>query len=716
MKRFFIVISFAVLFITSSFAQEGMWLLSQINQLDLKSKGLQIETKDIYDPSNPSLVNAILQLDGGSASFVSPEGLVVTNHHVGYAALQRSSSKDHDYITNGFLAMNKSEEMQAPGYVARSLIKMKDVTDEILPAVQGITEPNKYEEAVNKKINEMTDEIEKGKDDIDATVAEMYNGKQYVLFVYKTFHDIRIVYAPPLSIGNYGGEIDNWMWPRHTGDFTFVRVYVSPDGKGSNYSPDNVPYKPKVWLKVAKTNLKDGDLTFIMGFPGFTTRYRTSNSVAWNMKYNYPFTIKQFGDVINLMDELTKDSPEGQIKVANLKKGLANTMKNYEGKLEGMTKSNFLQKKIQFEKELMEFINSKPELKAKYGDILDNIKEQYSILLKTKDKSNLLNYYGFLSGTLSGIGYQIYQTAKEREKPEDQRLPGYSDKAIQQRIDGLRFQYGSYYEPVDKALLVRYLKKAAALPEDQKIKGLDYILNADNYMSIEQFVDKAYGESKLSDPEYAKKLFSMSLSDLKNSNDPFIKLAINITPELGEIQQINIAFGNNITELRKRYIDAVYEWKGKTLYPDANGTIRFTWGYVKGYSPRDAVWYKPFTTLKGVVEKNTGEVPFNMPEKLGELYANKDFGNWEDPKLGDVPVAFLNQCDITGGNSGSPVMNAKGELVGLAFDGDYEALIGDWQYDAEKQRTISVDINYVLFITDKFAHAENILKEMGVAD
>lgn len=715
MKKIIVLFVFVVLFISSSFAQEGMWLLNQINQLDLNSKGLQITAKDIYNPSNPSLANAILQLDGGSASFVSPEGLIVTNHHVGYAALQRASSKDHDYIKNGFLAMNKSEEMEAPGYVARNLIKMQDVTDQILSVVKGITDPNKYEEAVNKKISEMTDAIEKDNDDIDATVAEMYNGKQYILFVYKTFHDIRIVYAPPLSIGNYGGEIDNWMWPRHTGDFTFMRVYVSPDGDGSKYSPDNVPYKPKVWLKVAKSDVKDGDFTFIMGFPGFTTRYRTSNSVNWNMKYNYPFVIKEFGEIINLMDELTKNSPEGKIKVANLEKGLANTMKNNEGKLEGMTKSNFLAKKIKFEKELMQFINSKPDLKAKYGDILDKIKEQYSILLQSKDKNNLLNYYGFLSGTLSGIGNLIYRTAVEKEKPEDQRLPGFSDKAIQQRIDNLQFQYSNYFEPVDKAMLVKYLKEAAALPEGQRIKGFEYITNNDSYTSIEQFVDKAYNESKLSDPEYAKKLFSLSLDDLKNCDDPFIKMAINISPELKEVQQSNITFGNNITELRKRYIDAVYAWKGKTLYPDANGTIRFTWGYVKGYSPRDAVWYNPITTLKGVVEKNTGKEPFNMPEKLGELYKNKDFGKWEDPVLGDVPVAFLNQCDITGGNSGSPVMNANGELVGLAFDGDYEALIGDWQYDTEKQRTISVDIDYVLFITDKFAHADYLLDEMGVA-
>ena len=715
MKKIIVLFVFVVLFISSSFAQEGMWLLNQINQLDLNSKGLQITAKDIYNPSNPSLANAILQLDGGSASFVSPEGLIVTNHHVGYAALQRASSKDHDYIKNGFLAMNKSEEMEAPGYVARNLIKMQDVTDQILSVVKGITDPNKYEEAVNKKISEMTDAIEKDNDDIDATVAEMYNGKQYILFVYKTFHDIRIVYAPPLSIGNYGGEIDNWMWPRHTGDFTFMRVYVSPDGDGSKYSPDNVPYKPKVWLKVAKSDVKDGDFTFIMGFPGFTTRYRTSNSVNWNMKYNYPFVIKEFGEIINLMDELTKNSPEGKIKVANLEKGLANTMKNNEGKLEGMTKSNFLAKKIKFEKELMQFINSKPDLKAKYGDILDKIKEQYSILLQSKDKNNLLNYYGFLSGTLSGIGNLIYRTAVEKEKPEDQRLPGFSDKAIQQRIDNLQFQYSNYFEPVDKAMFVKYLKEAAALPEGQRIKGFEYITNNDSYTSIEQFVDKAYNESKLSDPEYAKKLFSLSLDDLKNCDDPFIKMAINISPELKEVQQSNITFGNNITELRKRYIDAVYAWKGKTLYPDANGTIRFTWGYVKGYSPRDAVWYNPITTLKGVVEKNTGKEPFNMPEKLGELYKNKDFGKWEDPVLGDVPVAFLNQCDITGGNSGSPVMNANGELVGLAFDGDYEALIGDWQYDTEKQRTISVDIDYVLFITDKFAHADYLLDEMGVA-
>ncbi|MFC2102715.1 S46 family peptidase [Bacteroidota bacterium] len=713
MKKGLFTIFCSILLVLAVSAQEGMWLLNQIDQLNLKEAGLEISTSQIYNPGQPAIANGVVQLGGGTASFVSPEGLLLTNHHVAYTALQRASDVESNYLTDGFLAREKSKEIQAPGYEARILVEMKDVTDVVLGAAKGVKDLEERDRKINETSESITKKIEDAKSDADARVVSMYNGKQYFLFIYKVLKDIRIVYSPPLSIGNYGGEIDNWMWPRHTGDFSFLRAYAAPDGTGAAYSEENVPYKPEVWLNVATKPLEKGDLTFVVGFPGSTTRYRTSNSAAWNLTENYPFSIANFGAIINLAEELTMDDPAGALKVANLTKGLANAMKNYQGKVDGMTRTKYVQRKKEFEKEFTAWVNSTPETKAKYGTILDDIKAQYQVIKKTKDRDNLLGLFQGLAGTRSNVAFYAYLIATERAKPVEERLPGFSDQMVDNLIRGLQYTYNDYYEPFDKALLVRTLKQVNELPDGQRIESLEYIFNTPN-QSIESFVDEAYMNSKLDDLEYVKTLTDKSTDELKALNDPIITMMANLYQYIEENREMNNSFGTIVIDLRKQYIDALYEWKGSALYPDANGTIRFTYGPIKGYSPQDAVWYAPFSTLEGVVEKNTGIVPFNAPQKLIKLYETSDFGKWADPQLKDVPVAFLHRCDITGGNSGSPVMNARGEVIGVCFDGNYEAMISDWQYDYEIQRTISVDIRYVLFITEKFADAGFILKEMGV--
>jgi len=713
MKKSVPLVCLLFTFIFQLHAQEGMWLLSQINQLDLNKKGLQIAVGDVYSKDKSSIADAIVQLGGGTASFVSKDGLLITNHHVAYSALQRASSVNSDYLINGFLANNRSEEIKAPGYHARLLIEMKDVTSEVLEVAKGISDPMEKNKKIEEKIAKMTEAITKDKDDIAASVSEMYNGKQYILFVHKVFKDVRIVYAPPSSVGNYGGEIDNWMWPRHTGDFSFLRVYCAPDGSGKEYAADNVPYHPKVWLKTAKEFLKDGDFNFIIGYPGSTTRYRSSTSVYWNEHYNYPFSIKNFQEIIDLCDQLTKDNREGQLKVASLTKGLANAMKNYQGKVDGMKKTHFYEKKLAFEKGFVTWANSKPETKAKYADILTKEKAEYTILEGTKDRDNVFGILQGLAGTPLSVSEQILYFAQEREKPEEERDPGFSEEVVDQNIEGLQYAYANYFEPVEKALMVRALNMVKELPPDQRITGLEYIFN-DPSKTINQFVDEAFKSSKLTDINYAKTLFKKSVKELQELNDPFLNMALSIDPMATDIQNTNKKFAANVTEIRKTYLNGLYEWKGINMYPDANSTKRFTWGKIKGYKPANAVWYYPFTSLEGVVEKNTGSEPFNAPASLIDLYNKKEFGRWVNPELKDVPLAFLNQCDITGGNSGSPVLNAKGEICGVAFDGNYEAMISDWQYDYTLQRCICVDIHYVLFITEKIGKAGFLLEEMGV--
>ena len=713
MKRFFIVCTLLCIWLIKVNAQEGMWLLSQLDKLELNKKGIQLTVDEIYSKDKPSVHNAIVQLGGGTASFVSSDGLLITNHHVAFSAIQRVSSVNSDYLQNGFLASKRSDEIKAPGYQALLLTDMKDVTEEVTAVGKGIADPTEKNKKVNEKIVQMSDAIKKGKEDVLVNIAQNFNGRQYIQYVYKVFKDIRIVYAPPMSVGNYGGETDNWMWPRHTADFSFMRVYVAPDGSGNEYSETNVPYRPKVWLKVAKNFLKDNDITFVIGYPGQTTRYRSATSVHWNETINYPFSISNYGEIIDLLDEVTKNSHEGDIKVASLKKGLANTMKNYQGKVEGMKKTRFYEKKLAYEKDFVAWANSKPETKAKYADILEREKKEYVILEKTKNRDNIFGIFQGLAGIPLSVAQQAIYLAGQMDKPENERDPGFSKEAIDQSIEGLQYTYANYFEPAEKALMVRALKMAKELPGDQRITGLEYVFG-NSSVPVEKFVDDAFSSSKLIDQEYVKTLFRMNTKELQALNDPFIRMAFSIDPMSNEIQEINQRFGNNVTDLRKVYLEGLYEWKGTGMYPDANGTMRFTTGKINGYKPKDAVIYQPFTTFGGVIEKNTGLEPFDAPPALVNLYEKKDFGKYANPAMKDIPVAFLSECDITGGNSGSPIMNANGEIAGVVFDSNYESVIGDWQYDPVLQRVISVDIHYVLFITEKLGKAGFLLDEMGV--
>ena len=709
------LISLLIIISISGFAiaDEGMWTMDQIEKLDLEKKGLKIPLDEVYNPDGNSLFNAIVNLGGGTSEFVSPNGLILTNHHVVYGALQRASTQGTDYLTNGFLANSLEEEIQAPGSSAMIIDEIRDVTNEVVKAGAKIKNLVKRQRAIDSKIQAMTDAIEEGKEDVTARVAAMYEGQQYLLYIYKRFDDVRIVYMPPLAIGNYGADIDNWMWPRHTGDFAFGRVYVSPDGVGRKYHEDNVPYQPKKWLKISTRDLDEGDFTMIMGFPGHTQRYRSSHDVKYNREHFYPDWLERADDVIAILVKAGEDSPEAAIAIAGMRKGIANYQKKRNGVIAAMDKYNFLKNTIKHEKKFMEFVKSDRKMKKKYGKVLDDIGALYPDQIANKKHDDVLGSFGYYAGTLPGVANNVYYNVMEREKSDSERDPTFSEKDVERYAQRLHYRYMGFYDPVQKELLKYILEKSTKLPINSRVKGIDELLVKNN-MTIPEFVDFAFENTKLNDAKYAKTLFALSSEEIKKLDDPFIDLAIAMYPENEARRKRDDKFNAEVTELRKNYMEALLLMSDKAIYPDANSSFRFTYGDVEGYKPRDAVQYSSFTTLGGAIEKDTGESPFDMPAKLKELYKNRDYGNWADPDLDDMPIAFLHTTDITNGNSGSPVLNAYGEMIGIAFDGTLESMLFDWKFDPAIQRTISVDIRYVMFVTEKYAGADYLLEEMGL--
>jgi hypothetical protein len=702
-----------VLYAGTAAAEEGMWTMDQLGMLDLQSKGLRVNAEDVYTPGESCLADAAVLLGGGSSAFVSPNGLLLTNHHVAFGAVQRASTQGTDYLTDGFLARSYSEEIQAPGVSAQIIIEMRDVTEEVLKAATGKKDLVKRQRAIDEKIQKMTDKIEKGADDISARVAAMYNGAEYKLYVYKRFDDVRIVYMPPLAIGNYGGEIDNWMWPRHTGDFAFARVYCSPDGEGRKYDEDNIPYRPRTWLQVSTSDLDEGDFAFSLGFPGSTTRYRTSHSASYWHELFLPKMLKQFDDQLAALDMVAGDSPEAQMRVLGMKKGLQNVQKNWGGMLASMNKYNFVDEKRAEEAAVQAFVDADPKLKSEYGSVLNDIEQLYVDVRARKDHSDALDMFGGRGSVIAGVAGTAVYFAKEREKPKSKRDPFFSEEDVERILFRMDSRYMEYFEPAERWSLKYALENAAELPDDKRIVGLNYILK-DSARSIDEWVDHIISNTKLDDKEYAKTLFDKSSKELAALDDPLINLGLAIYDEADAQREADEEFGAKINVLRKKFNEARKLWKGGVMYPDANRTLRFSGGTIKGYRPKDAVTYYPFTKLEGVLDKDTGEQPFNMPDKLKKLYLEKNFGRWADPELGDVPVAFLVNCDGTGGSSGSPVLNGKGEMIGIAFDGVIESRLGDWKYVPEVTREICVDMRYVLFVTEKYAGAGFLLEELGV--
>jgi hypothetical protein len=719
MKRILAIGLLTFLIIPTIRAEEGMFPLSEIPKLDLQARGFAIESKALYNPNGVSLVDGIINLGGCTASFVSADGLILTNYHCAFDAIQSLSSADSDYLSNGFYAADLKQELPAKRYTVRLIESYRDVSRQVLAAVSGRMDHARRSRAIEEKIKGMVIAVEKAHPGRRAEVAEMFRGKTYVLFIYNNIKDVRLVYAPPRSIGEFGGEEDNWTWPRHTGDFAFMRAYVAPDGSGADYAERNIPYRPKTYFPVGAAGVKTGDFVFALGYPGSTHRHKSSHYLAYEEEIRLPFFVELGRWIIDLKERMSAHDRDTAIKLASSLQSLWNGVKRSEGQLKGLKNLRLADRRREQEKKLQEFIDADPARRRKYGSLFSRLDGVYADKRKRARRDSVLS--SLVSGrisTLMGNAFSICEAAVERAKPDTQREEAYMERNFERTEKRMTMALRDYYEPAEKAVLKEILRRAAALPAAEAIAAVNAIAagpSADN--ALDDFIEKAFAATRLKDPATVSSWLKKTAAELRALDDPFIRLGFVLLPEQQALRAAEKREKGILDPLLALLVDAKREQQGTEFIPDANGTLRLTYGRVRGYSPADAVHMNPFTTLAGLVEKhdaNPGAENFSAPRRLVELASQRAHGGYVHPELGDVPVAMLYDMDTTGGNSGSPVFNAGGELIGLNFDRVYEATINDFAWDESYSRSIGVDIRFILWSLDKFSGATRLLRELGV--
>jgi len=682
-----------------------MYPITELSKLNLAARGLKVTAADIYNPKGTSLIDGIVHLGGCTGSFVSGEGLIITNHHCVFGAVQAASSAERDYVTNGFLAPTRPDEIRARGLTARITEQMRDVTADVMSVVTDSMDPLQRAKAIEGRIAELTKQAEKENAGKTIAISEMLPGKSYLMFVSTTLRDVRLAYVPPRSIGEFGGEDDNWVWPRHTGDFSFVRAYASPEGKPADYAAGNVPYKPRRFLKVNPNGVNEEDAVFILGYPGRTYRHQTSFYLAYEEDYRMPFVADLNEWQIRTMEELGRGDRATALKFDARIKGLANTMKNYRGKLSGMRKLGLAAAKRTEETALQKFIDADPQRKATYGSVLEQTGRIYA-------EMSARARYELVLDNLGGMSVPLRSALSVVEASRASAQPG-AERGMAGRNQAGSFT--NYHEGAERLFLRKILTMAAQLPAGQRIAPVDQRLAGDySEANIARFVDQAFAATALTTPEGVSAAMGKTAEDLAQLKDPFIGLAADLAPLQAQVRDARQRRNAELSKLSALLIDVKQKFLQKDFIPDANSTLRFTFGRIRGYVPADATIHQPITTLTGVIEKTRDESPYNTPQAVRDLFKAKDYGRYRLPKRNELPVALLYNLDTTGGNSGSPLMNASGELVGVNFDRAFGATINDYAWNEAYSRSIAVDIRYVLWVTEKVGKADFLIKEMGV--
>lgn len=692
---------------SAALAAEGMWLPRQAPEVasQLKAAGLALDPATLAD-LKVAPMSAIASLGGCSASFVSPQGLVATNHHCVYGSIQYNSKPGKDYLTNGFLAKSLGDEVPAaPGSRVFVIEDLREVTRDMVKGVTARLSGLDRDARLDANRKALIAACEK-QPNRRCDVRPYFGGSTYFLQQQLELQDVRLVYAPAGAIGNYGGEIDNWQWPRHTGDFGFYRAYVAPDGSSAPYSASNVPYKPKAWLKIARDGVKDGDFVMVAGFPGTTERHRTLGETQSYYDRIYPRQQALLADYSDQIMALTAGNEDATIKYASILKGADNYKKKIAGQIAGAEAISLRQKKAGQEEAFRNWAKADPKRAARHAPViaeLDKVAAEAADATLTGLTSSTINRAQLLASAR-----ELYRWAKERERRDADREPGYQDRDRRLLAERLTQVERRFVPAVDRGLLEAALTEYRTLPASDRNAAFERLLG-------EIGLDRLYAETTLGETVTRLAWLDKPAAEFERSTDPFIRLAVAMHPEALASERRSKDRAGRLHAARSAYMTAYRDFastQGTALYPDANGSLRFTWGKVAGRS-RDGMRYEPFTTAAGIVEKNSGREPFDAPQKQLDLIAAKDFGGYAAPALDTLPVNYLSTVDITNGNSGSATLNSRGEFVGLAFDGTIEGIISDWWFDDGLTRTIHVDSRYMLWVMDKVDGAHRLLEEMG---
>lgn len=714
-KLFSLIISLILVLNINVKADEGMWMLPLLKKLNMGTMtelGLKISTEEIYSINNSSIKDAVVIFGGGcTAEIVSDQGLLLTNHHCGYGRIQAHSSVEHNYLEDGFWAMSKEEELKNPGLGVTFLVRIEDVSEKINSALSDtMNEGERY-----RKIRDLSQEIENiatEDNHYSARVQSFFGGNYFYLMVYETYRDVRLVGTPPSSIGKYGGDTDNWEWPRHTGDFSVFRVYSGPDGNPAEYSEDNIPLKPKHYLPASIKGVEPEDFAMVLGYPGGTQRYMTSYGIEELLQITHPNRIKIRGVRQELMMQDMEASEKVRIQYASKYSGSSNYWKFSIGQSESLKRLKIKEEKQKLEEKFKSWVANDPARKEKYNKPLDLIKG--SIERRT-DFQHSRQYLMecFLRGSEIVSATMRTRNLLDILQEEDQEKIDETVDMIKERMNDF---YKNYNMPTDRKINKAMFKLFAENVDSKYHPDIYKTINGKFKGDYEKFVDKMFDKSIFASQQSMTE-FLEKPNAKKLEKDLVFRTANSIMGKFRELSQKTSEFDIKLEKGRRLFIAGLMEMqKNKVIYPDANFTMRLTYGTVGGYNAKDAVYYKYKTTLEGVMEKEDPDnYEFIVDEKLKKLYQEKDYGRYADDN-GVMPVCFISNNDITGGNSGSPVLNGNGELIGLAFDGNWEAMSGDITFEENLQRCIVVDIRYVLFIMDKFAGAQNLIDEMTITE
>ncbi|WP_462250385.1 S46 family peptidase [Ferruginibacter sp.] len=712
MKKHFLLLVITLSFFARGFADEGMWLpqlLAALNEKEMKRMGMKINASDIYSISKGSLKDAIVSFGGFcTAEVISDKGLLLTNHHCGFDAIQNHSSLQNNYIRDGFWAYNNGQELQNPGLFATFIISIDEVTATVLNGITTSMSERERQSAIDKNINGYKKNIKKESYQ-DIVIRPFFEGNKYFMFITETYKDVRLVGAPPSSIGNFGKDTDNWMWPRHTGDFSMFRIYAGKDNKPADYSADNVPYKPKRSLNISLDGMKEGDFTMVFGFPGRTTEYLHSAAVEQVMNVSDPAKIAIREKALDVLNSFMRKDEQIKIQYAAKYAGIENAYKKWKGEVLGLRSSNAVGKKQELEASFEKIVLSQPAMNIAYADLLKKIKQAYADI---EPYALARDYYNEIISKIELFGIAANANSVVTAFTKDEATYKKSVTEVGEKLTGT---FGEYNATVDQKLFEVLMEMYVNNQKEENVSPLLKKLLAENGNSFAALAKSIYSQTSLADLNKTKNLINgvgaSGIQSISNDvavvlySDIFKTYAAKVSPKLNELQ-------NTINELQRTYMQAQMDvFTKKIFYPDANSTLRLTYGNVKGYIARDAVQYNFYTYLDGVMEKyKPGDYEFDVPQKLIDLYNKKDFGQYG--VNGKQPVCFIAANHTTGGNSGSPALDAYGNLVGLNFDRVWEGTMSDINYDKNICRNIMVDIRYVLFIVDKFAGAKNIISEL----